>query len=543
MIIFLSLLLMLFTLIGVNYITYNSLDADAVFVNYSGRLRANSYRMAQLSANIAMNPVASSAEKNVLKERINYFDDVLEGLINGNKEMELKVVTNESIRSQIIDIEKQWVDQFKPAYSTIAESGNIGELRIINDNVDSYVSKIDKMVSDYSVYSQGKVRNAKAVSYVLLFISVLVGIVSTIVIRTGILKPIDLITLEMGEISSGAGDLTKQLNIVSKDEIGLLTKNFNKFTASIREIVVLIFSSSKQLNQSLDTISATSEELAKSTEMIAVAVQEVSSGSEEQTLMVQRLTNLIGEMTKSIQNVIEKAEALSVQSENTKNSASEGNNIINNEVEALKELVVNTKEVSVNVDNLEKNSKDIENILEIIKSISDQTNLLALNASIEAARAGEAGRGFAVVAEEIRKLAEETASSTVEIRGIVSNITEQTSNVKVHMDKMSGKIYEQEDNMSIIQSRLKDIFEKSQVTYQESKEIKNINYNIESNFKIINASAEKISEVVGKNSQNTQEVAAAVEEQTASFEEVSATLSSLSDLSDKLNEMVEKFNI
>ncbi|WHH61173.1 methyl-accepting chemotaxis protein [Petroclostridium sp. X23] len=109
--------------------------------------------------------------------------------------------------------------------------------------------------------------------------------------------PVNLISNEMQEISSGAGDLTRQLQFRSKDEIGILTQNFNKFVSDIRNIVISIASSSSVLNESLDSISFISEELAKSTEMIAVSVQGVSSGSDEQSAMVKNLKDFIDTMS------------------------------------------------------------------------------------------------------------------------------------------------------------------------------------------------------------------------------------------------------
>lgn len=537
------LLTLIVVIIAVNYTTYKSLDADASFVNFAGRLRASSYRMAQISANLVMNPTENQKMSKELQERIQFFDILLPALINGDREKGLNELKNENIKNQIYEIQKQWTEKFRPAYEEISKSADIKQLKIINQDIDNYVMQIDKMVTAYAEYSQGKVRKVQFISVFILVISLIVSVFSALIIRKGIIHPISLISNEMQEISSGTGDLTKQLQFKGRNEIGALTGNFNKFVSDIRDIVISIASSSSVLNDSLDSISSTSEELAKSTEMIAVAVQEVSSGSNEQSNMVKKLKDLIDIMKENINHVIQKADTLLQQSENAKSSAKEGNEIIEREVNELKLLVENTNQVATSVDNLQINSEDIANILEIISNISSQTNLLALNASIEAARAGEAGRGFAVVAEAIRKLAEETSQSTVKIGDIVKSITEQTVSVKKHMDDMVGRINIQEDNMNRVQTKLNEIYEKSNKTYEESNRIKEINYHVKDNFTVIYESANKITQVVENNSQNTQDVAAAVEEQTASFEEVSANLASLNELSKKLNEIVLKFKV
>ncbi|MBI1175313.1 MAG: chemotaxis protein [Sideroxydans sp.] len=107
--------------------------------------------------------------------------------------------------------------------------------------------------------------------------------------------------------------------------------------------------------------------------------------------------------------------------------------------ENLAELASDTKRTSENVQNLSQRAGQIGSIVKLIKEIADQTNLLALNAAIEAARAGEQGRGFAVVADEVRKLAERTASATNEIATLVGAIQNETEQTRSQMGEWSHK--------------------------------------------------------------------------------------------------------
>ena len=259
--------------------------------------------------------------------------------------------------------------------------------------------------------------------------------------------------------------------------------------------------------------------------------------------MVKTMTSLVNDMSDDIRQVINNAVRLLEESGMSSKAAGEGNAAIQRHVKELEAVMDSTKKVSDTVNHLEKYSLDIRDILEIIDNISEQTNLLALNASIEAARAGDAGRGFAVVAEEIRKLAEETAKSTVRIVDIVKNITGKTSEVKKHMDEMVETIDSQAKSMNDVKVKLNEISEKSNVTYECAKDIQSINSKIHTNFNIINESANRISLVVEKNSENTQDVAAAVQEQTASFQEVAANMNMLIELSKQLNEVVASFRV
>ncbi|HCQ90434.1 MAG TPA: methyl-accepting chemotaxis protein, partial [Clostridium sp.] len=149
---------------------------------------------------------------------------------------------------------------------------------------------------------------------------------------------------------------------------------------------------------------------------------------------------------------MEKIDILLVQLENSKNSSIEGKKILNKEIEELKGLVLNTKELSNTVNELEKDSQDIQGILNIINQVSSQTNLLALNASIEASRAGEHGRGFSVIAEEIRKLSDESRESTEKIENIVKYILEKIFNIGEYMNIILNQIIIYQQDMSNVET-------------------------------------------------------------------------------------------
>jgi methyl-accepting chemotaxis protein len=542
-IIFSTFSVLIIAVVGINFFTYKSMDSDANFVNQAGRLRANSFRMAYLSSHIVLNNKTGTEENKLLLERVQYFDNLLTSLQKGDAETGLKALKSEEIITQLQDIQNKWNLVFKPVYVSIAENNKKELLKTVDENVANYVQQIDAMVTRYSEIAQGKVVMAKTLSGVFLAISLILAVFSFLVIRRGVVQPIKMISGDLKDIASGNGDLTKVIRLKNHDEIGILTDYFNKFIASIKDIVVLISKSSVTLTSSIDAISGTSDELAKSTEMIAGAVSDVSSGSVEQSEMVKTMTNLVNDMSNDIRQVINNAVRLLEESGLSSKAAGEGNAAIQRHVKELEAVMDSTKKVSDTVNHLEKYSIDIRDILEIINNISQQTNLLALNASIEAARAGEAGRGFAVVADEIRKLAEETAKSTVRIANIVQNIGGQTSEVKKHMDEMVETIDIQAKSMDDVKVKLNEISEKSNITYECAKDIQSINTKIHTNFTVINESANRISLVVEKNSENTQDVAAAVEEQTASFQEVAANMNLLIGLSKQLNDVVASFRV
>jgi len=246
-------------------------------------------------------------------------------------------------------------------------------------------------------------------------ISVAVGIVIAVLCSPILMKDIN----KLGNIVS-QGDISKDIVVNSKDEIGKLSGNFNAMMHKLRNVVVSVAKVSDRMNSTAVELKNNLTSIGKDAAGTGEAMQKVSIKMKEQVEAVDESrdslksfaekTELFGESFKGMKDAVDKLEA---------------------EVETNKEAVEHNKEnarasgekmVSLydKIKKIHENSDEIMNIVNTINGIAKRTNLLALNASIEAARAGEAGKGFAVVAEEIRKLSEQTNNSI----GSISSITE-----------------------------------------------------------------------------------------------------------------------
>ena len=277
-----------------------------------------------------------------------------------------------------------------------------------------------------------KVLGTIVFNFILIGATVLViGIIMLVVNKT-VAGPAKKASKQLGnildEIEQGEGDLTKRLDVKTKDEVGQLVVGFNSFIEQLQGIISKLKVESENLLASADNvmtqvsasnensvnISAAMEELSASMEEVSATVEQIATGSFNVLESVKSVNEKAGEGAEIVETIKNKSGEMYKETIESKEKA---NKVINEIKEDLKTSV--------------KESKSVEKIGELtadILGIAGQTNLLSLNASIEAARAGEVGRGFAVVAHEISVLADssrDTANNIQEISNIVTLAVEK----------------------------------------------------------------------------------------------------------------------
>ena len=224
------------------------------------------------------------------------------------------------------------------------------------------------------------------------------------------------------------GDLTQHIQADSSDEVGELLRSVDGMSTHLRGMIAEIDAGIRGLAESAHKLSTASDAVA------------ASSGTQSQSATL--MASAVEQMTASIQQVAEHAQSCRGLAENSGTVSDSGSEVINQAISSMSMIADTVKKSAGAVLHLGDESKEISQIVNVIREIADQTNLLALNAAIEAARAGEAGRGFAVVADEVRKLAERTSLSTTEITRMVDDIQAGAEKAVESMTRGEGQVQE-----------------------------------------------------------------------------------------------------
>jgi methyl-accepting chemotaxis protein len=291
---------------------------------------------------------------------------------------------------------------------------------------------------------------------VMLGVSALLSIAIVISLVSSIRKPMVKIVGVLQELSKG--HLDHYIDIESRDEFGMISKNVNSVTQQLNTLISGVVDSSDHLNQ------------------LATHNQEISDRSdqvfERQLNEIDSVASAITQMESSFQGVYANTEHARDNVLQLNQVVNQGQQQISNNIETADKLAAQISS-SLNVSaRLDETANDIGQILQVISGIAAKTNLLALNAAIEAARAGEHGRGFAVVADEVRSLASGTSESVDQIESLIQRLQDDTVQVSQVLHSNVEKINDNVAQVTQVGDAMKQIHAQLERINIESDQIR-----------------------------------------------------------------------
>lgn len=442
----------------------------------------------------------------------------LEGVIRSEEGKKLFAELKASREEYIKEREKQF-NYLKEGKKKEAKDLLLGSVASVQqkylDAIERNVQFQEKMMQNTVKQTDADYRKTIIILIISSIINFLIIAFSTIVLTKGISSPIAKCT----SIAEGMaeGDLSKKLDIeqgsVSKDEIGKLLIATNIMSDRLKAMLL-------ELKSTSDTLASASQQLSASSE-------QMSKGVAEQSGRASQIATSSTEMSQTVIDIAKNTSSIASSAVETAKIAKTGEEIVAKAVHEVKAIAQTVSESAELMTSLGDKSKQIGDIVNVIKDIADQTNLLALNAAIEAARAGEQGRGFAVVADEVRKLAEKTSKATSDIASMINAIQGEVQKAVNSMNEGTKRVEIGVEYSSNAGKALKDI-------------VRSVD-NLQSMVQQIASATEEMSSVAEQISSDIETIAIVSKETSTGSDQIAESSSDLARLATKLSDLVRQF--
>lgn len=435
----------------------------------------------------------------------------------------------------------------------------------------NYVDDIDTLVAEKKGSIQQMILQVVILMIIVLAGGILITVFASLFLGRAIAKPIVKVSNILNELSQGDADLTNRLPVISKDEVGQLSKNFNTFLEKLAGIV-------RSINESMTKTIEIKERMNNGSQETLSALNEISANSASMNTQLQNLDKNIADADKAVRSIKQSIGSVDNGIETQVSAVEESTASVNQMIASLKNVSDVTEKKGRATQELveisgagKKNMDDtrsiiakisdsigsINEMISMINAVASQTNLLAMNAAIEAAHAGESGRGFAVVAGEIRKLAETSSKNAkdieLNIKNILVLISEADSSSQRSMqviEQVNIEVEETAQSLQEILSNTKDLFKGRKQILEAMTSLTQVSLQVKENSgemrkesDIMSSSVSTVADISGEVVAGMNEIAVGTHEITENMASINRQMQVLSEITDSLKGEVGRFKV
>lgn len=448
-------------------------------------------------------------------------------------------IWDESVQTDIFDI----VTEGDRAAAMLNMNGNVnpkGEQIISNLSSQATTKSAEIRLETNSLMK--KITTSISTMIITIVVIIVLSVFVAVFFANHFSKAISKVVTRLKSIEEG--QLNQELlEVEGAGELADLGHSANALQTTLYEIMTVLSLGAEDMTQQSEELSQSSSEVKAGSEQVAITMQELSIGTENQAHSASQLSANMEAFNHKFMDVSETTEKVTVYSEDVLTLSGKGKELMNSSSQQMEKINEIVQDATVKMTELDKGTKEITKLVDIIQNVSKQTNLLALNAAIEAARAGEHGRGFAVVAEEVRKLSEQVAVSVKEITLFVENINREANDVSASLQEgfreaEAGLVGIKETNLTF-----------DEITHSLQSVVEHINgvstslNDLTETGKEMNHSISEIASVSEESAAGVEETSAASQQINSTMEEVAVNAGQIAKLAENLSEIVRRFQL